>query len=81
MSNYTWTISAGGTITAGAGTDSVTVSWNTLGAQTISVNYNNTFGCSAAIPTIYPVTVSPMPSPTITGPVSACVNPAENVYY
>jgi hypothetical protein len=38
---YTWNVSAGGVITSGAGTSSITVTWNTSGAQTVSVNYSN----------------------------------------
>ena len=81
MSNYTWSISAGGTITGGAGTNSVTITWNTAGAQTISVNYNNAFGCSASSPTVYNVTVNPLPSPTVTGPASTCLNSTGNLYF
>jgi hypothetical protein len=80
MSNYTWSISAGGSITSGAGTNSIIVTWNTTGAQTVSVTYNNTFGCSAAAPTVYPVMVNPLPSPTILGPTSACANSAGTLY-
>jgi hypothetical protein len=53
MSNYQWTISAGGTITSGGGTgdNTATVTWNTIGEQAISVNYTNTNTCTAASPT------------------------------
>jgi hypothetical protein len=71
---YTWTISAGGTITAGNGTNAITVTWNTAGAQTISVNYTNSSGCSALTATVYPVTVNAGVSPAITGPTPVCVN-------
>ncbi|MEI7664169.1 MAG: GEVED domain-containing protein, partial [Bacteroidota bacterium] len=47
MTGYTWTVSAGGAITAGTGTNSITVTWNTSGAQTVSVNYANASGCTA----------------------------------
>ena len=60
MNNYSWTI-AGGTITAGAGTNTVTVTWNTPGVQSISVNYENGNACSAASPTAYSVTVVALP--------------------
>lgn len=78
--SYTWTISAGGTITAGAGTNSITVTWNTAGAQTVSVNYNNSFGCSAPSPVPYNVTVNASPVPTITGSSTACVSSTNNSY-
>ena len=80
MTAYVWTVSAGGTITAGAGTSAITVSWNTAGAQTVSVNYTNSNGCTAASATAYPVTVNALPVPTITGPAAACVNSTGNVY-
>lgn len=64
MTNYTWIVSAGGTITAGGtpGDNSVTVTWNTEGPQTVSVNYENAEGCSAATPTVRNVTVNPIPA-------------------
>lgn len=72
MTGYTWNVSAGGTITAGAGTNSLTVTWNTAGAQTVGVNYTNGSGCAAAVPVIYSVTVYPMPVPTISGLATTC---------
>lgn len=72
MTGYTWVISSGGTITAGAGTNSITVSWNTIGAQTLSLNYTNGSGCSAASPTVFNIAVVARPVPTISGPNSAC---------
>ena len=80
--NYIWAVSAGGTITAGGTTNSntVTVTWNTAGAQTVSVNYTNGSGCTAVAPTVYNVTVNALPTPTIAGPASVCVNSTGNVY-
>jgi gliding motility-associated-like protein len=82
MSNYTWTISAGGTITAGGGINNrtVTITWITAGVQTVSVNYANSDGCTATLPTIYNVTVNPLPVPALTGPAAACLNATGNVY-
>jgi hypothetical protein len=62
FTNYTWTVSAGGTITYGSGTSSIQVIWNTAGAQTVSVNYTGTGGCTAASPTVLPVTVNGVPA-------------------
>lgn len=59
MTGYTWTIT-GGTITAGAGTNSVTVNWATTYNSSISVTYVNTHGCSASTPTTYNVVVGNM---------------------
>lgn len=74
MTNYVWTISAGGTITWGQGTSQVQAAWTGSGAQTISVNYTGPTGCSAGTPTNFPVTVNPVPGAagTITGTASAC---------
>jgi hypothetical protein len=60
MTNYTWVVSAGGTITSGGGTgnNTVTVTWNSATAQTVSVNYTNSNGCTASAPTVYNVTVN-----------------------
>jgi len=82
MTNYLWTVSAGGTITAGGTSTSntVTVTWNTVGSKTVSVSYTNSNGCTAAPPTVYNVTVNPLPVPTISGPASVCVFSAGNVY-
>jgi hypothetical protein len=82
MTNYIWNVSAGGTITAGgtATSNTVTVTWNTAGAQTVRVNYANSFGCTAASPTVYNVTVNALPAPIISGDVSACVNSTGHVY-
>ena len=78
--NYQWTVSGGGLITGGAGTSSITVSWNTAGAQTVSVNYQNSYGCSAPSPTVQNVTVNPQPSPAISGPNPVCQFSTGNVY-
>ena len=81
MTNYLWTIS-GGIITSGGTTTSNTaiITWNTAGIQSISVNYSDTNGCTAASATVFPVTVNPLPSPSITGPSQVCVNSTGNVY-
>ena len=74
MSNYTWAVSTGGTIITGASTNTISVIWNTAGAQTVSVNYTNGEGCTAAAPSNYVVTVHATPSPSISGPATACTS-------
>ena len=39
MFNYVWTVSSGGTITYGSGTNSITVTWNSAGSETVMVTY------------------------------------------
>ncbi len=80
MSNYQWTVSSGGTITAGSGTNSITVSWTTSGAKTVTVNYANASGCNALTATSYAVTVNPQPTVTLSGPDTLCKNTQGNVY-
>ena len=76
MTNYVWVV-VGGTITGGQGANSITVTWTTVGIETVSVNYNDANGCTAANPTVYNVTVNPLPVPTITGPTPVCLNSTE----
>ncbi len=80
MTGYAWTVSAGGTITGGATTNNITVTWNTTGAQSVSVTYTNGAGCVAAAPTVYAVNVVALPVPTVTGPSVVCANAASIVY-
>ena len=67
MNNYVWNVSAGGTITEGGTSTSntATVTWNTPGPQSISVNYANNNGCTAASAATYNVTVNPLLTLTI----------------
>jgi len=81
MTGYTWTVSSGGTITSGQGTNAIQVTWSTSGAKTVGVTYTNSNGCNPSTPTSYPVTVSALPVPTISGPVSACQGSTTSVYY
>jgi hypothetical protein len=74
MTGYTWSISAGGTITAGPGTNAITVTWTATGSQWVSVNYTNAGGCTAVAPVVYNVTVNASPTPTLTGTTVVCVN-------
>ena len=66
-SNYIWTVSSGGTITAGGTTSdsTITITWDTAGAQTISVNFENSFGCADTVPFVYHETVNPLPEDSI----------------
>lgn len=82
MTNYSWTVSPGGTVTAGGGSanNTVTVTWNTAGPQTVTVNYTNAYGCYIATPTIYNITVNTLPVATLNGPAPVCTGSANNVY-
>ncbi len=82
MTNYSWLVSAGGMITAGGSTtdNTVTVLWNTTGSQTVSLNYTDINGCTSLTPTIYNVTVNPLPVPTVSGNASLCEGTAGVIY-
>ena len=71
MSNYNWSVT-GGTITSGSNTNSIIVTWNVAGAQTVNVNYSNSNGCSAIAPATFTVDVKPLPVPVISGANVAC---------
>ena len=59
---YTWTVT-GGTIATGQGTNQITVTWTTVGPQTVSVTEAITSsGCSKN--QVYAVTVTPKPVTT-----------------
>lgn len=77
-SNYQWTV-VGGTVTAGLGTNEITVTWDVVGAGSVEVNYDNSDGCSAVNPSRIDVTVHPLPIPTITGSTTVC-NTYREVY-
>ncbi len=75
MTNYTWVVSAGGTITAGGGAtnNTVTVKWTTAGTSTVSINYTNENACTATSPTVFTVAVGTSPTlATLTGSGDAC---------
>jgi hypothetical protein len=76
--DYVWTVSAGGQILSGQGTHSITVKWNSVGDQNVTVIYANTYGCSAVAPTELDVYVSARPVPTIAGNTAACQLSDEN---
>ncbi len=61
--NYVWTVSTGGQVTAGgtASDRTVTVTWITPGNQSVTVNYTDQNGCSAAAAKAYNVVVTPLP--------------------
>jgi len=79
MTGYIWTVT-GGTITAGGTSTSntVTITWTTVGAQTVCVNYTNASGCTALAPVCKTVTVSAIPVPTIAGRSAICKGSSAN---
>ncbi len=68
---YTWTVPTGANITAGAGTNSITVTYTT-GAIPGNVTVAGTNSCQSGTGSTLAVNVSQVPTPTITGPGEAC---------
>jgi len=81
-SAYTWNVS-GGTVTSGgtASDNTATVTWNSTGPQTISVNYTDANGCTGQAPALLNVTVHPLPVPAFTGgDAAACTGTGGHIY-
>jgi hypothetical protein len=74
--NYSWNIPEGGTLVSGGGfrDSTATVRWNVAGTQVITVNYSDVGGCNAATPTAFSVLVNPLPTATISGTSTVCLN-------
>ncbi|MCX6243371.1 MAG: S8 family serine peptidase [Bacteroidetes bacterium] len=82
MTNYSWSATPGGSIAAGLGTNVIQVTWNASGAQSVSVNYFNTFGCPAQSATVLPVQVNTVPpaAGNITGIPIVCQGDSGLIY-
>jgi hypothetical protein len=79
MVDYAWSVT-GGTITAGAGTNEITVTWNNTGNQTVSVTYASIYGCDVASPGTMNVMVGNLAAPAIIGDNLNCVNATYAIY-
>jgi uncharacterized protein (TIGR02145 family) len=81
MSNYSWVVSAGGTIVAGGtSTDAtITISWNNTGSETVQVSYTAGTGCTAGTPFMLTITIKPSPLISNAGNSSVCPNGTTNI--
>ncbi len=68
-SSFTWSV-VGGSIISGAGTNAIVVDWGTNGAGSVEVTEVNSFGCTTTA--TFPVTIFPLPTPNIIGPLFVC---------
>ncbi len=82
MNSYVWAISQGGTISSGAGTNQIRVTWNEAGAQTVSVSYTNQNGCTPTAARTINVRVNPLvgSAGAISGSTSLCTGSQGIVY-
>ncbi|MCU0771107.1 MAG: HYR domain-containing protein, partial [Verrucomicrobia bacterium] len=74
QSGYTWTVSGG---TGTSTTNSIAVTWGPAGPGSVSVNYVNSSGCTAAAATSLAVSIHALPVPTITGTDMVCPGSVE----
>ncbi len=74
MNNYLWTVSVGGVLQSGQGSNTIEVNWILAGPQTLSLNYTNGYGCSPFNATTLAVNVDPLPGAAgnIMGPATIC---------
>ena len=89
QSNYVWgvpgTLNTDYSITSGGiGTSSntITLKWLTTGNKTVTINYNNATGCSAANATsssVTAVSASLLPAPTVTTTQPTCATPTGTI--
>ena len=77
---YTWSLPTGATITSGANTNSITVSFAATGG-TILVTPTNTCGRGTSSSTNVTLTTVPTEAGNITGPTATCANSSGVVYY
>jgi len=82
MTNYQWTVSPGGTITAGGtfSSNTISVTWNQEGNQFISLNYTNDKGCTAAVPLVYNVSVNTSQIVVLEGSENICEQSSGSIY-
>jgi hypothetical protein len=76
-SSYAWTVPSGATIASGNGTASISVNFGTTGGNVTVTETNG--GCSGAAQS-KAVSITPIPTPSITGTASVCPN-ATSVSY
>ncbi len=70
MTGYTWTLSAGGSISSGSGTNIITANWDSAGPGWVRVSYLNSMGCTPMQPAQFNIFVRKLPPTpdTISGP-------------
>ena len=73
-------LSQAGSSPAGAGTNSITVTWGAAGSGWVQVTETITATTCAVTTAHYNVTINPLPTPVISGPIVACANSTGNIY-
>jgi hypothetical protein len=83
MKDYFWSVTQGGIITGGAGTNHILVTWATPGIQQVTVNYSDSIGCRGGRPALLNVRVDTSPDTTgpISGPQDICAGTNGVLYF
>ena len=76
MTTYSWSVSSGGTINGASTNNTVSVTWNTTGSQSVSVTVTDNHGCQGS--SSYPVTVNSLPTALVLTGSTICTSPGGN---
>lgn len=81
MTGYLWIVSAGGTIVSGQGTNALNVAWNGAGAQSVSLRYTGSNGCTSQF-SVHNLMIDPLPSAAgnIAGTAALCAGTSGIAY-
>ncbi|TAH28937.1 MAG: PKD domain-containing protein [Cytophagales bacterium] len=74
--SYSWNVT-GGSISAGQGTNAVTIDWSSVASGTIQLTETNTLTNCVTI-TSRTITINPLPTPAITGTFNVCALSIQN---
>ena len=73
--SHQWSVSGGGVITSGNGSEIVTINWNSVGAHIVSAWGENS--CGSGVVTTLSVTVNPLPVSTVSATNESCPGAAD----
>ena len=76
QSNYVWTVSGGGTIDSGQGTDAIIVTWSNEAIESVGITYTTTLACDVSTSinvNVFNIT----PAPVVTTPQIICQGDAQ----
>ena len=76
MATYAWSVSSGGTINGASTNNTVSVTWNATGSQSVSVTVTDNHGCQGS--SSYPVTVNSLPTALVLTGSTICTSPGGN---
>ncbi len=78
QSNYVWTVSGGGTIDSGQGTDAIVVTWSNEAIESVGITYTTTLACDVST-SINVNVFNTTPAPVVSTPQDICQGDAQPV--